>query len=400
MLKLFRCIILLGMNAAAMAWTAPVYPMVPMFHRWDYEKSVERIARAAESGARRVSFTVLLLCELDPGFKVRHYGAVWPRTMTDGKQEDVFQPMTAEMRREIGASLRTAFADAVKRGLEINVLPMIDATGAITEWRNFFDFDPTMKLAGFSYETAVLEMVMEALEAVVPSGHAVEMSLEGEMGRSLFTHPDAWRGIMERLRKRGKLTKLRLGVSANYENVAGKVAPDAQQQAGMRRLIAAGDFVGISCYAKVSAPPVAADFTACVDQFGKEFAEAGCPIPFHKPLRFTELGHGGGGFDKDWKITVPAPTVERMGNAAFFGTDKVELNPWTTPEHIAFRRHFYQAALDFLATQPGRWQVENAYLWSFGSWDPQGISAPIFTDPELAAIIRAHNVACLKTGKR
>ena len=400
MLKTCWCPILLWLGLAVRAWTAPVHPMVPMFHRWDYDKSGERIARVAESGARRVSFTVLLLSELEPGFKVKHYGATWPRTRTDGTVEYVFQPMTVEMRREIGASLRTAFGEAVKRGLEINVLPMIDATGAITEWRNFFDFDPTVKLDGFSYETALLEVVVEALEAAVPAGHPVEMTLEGEMGCSLFTHPDAWRGILERLRARGKLTKLRLGLSANYENVAGKVVPDAAQQSGMRRLIAAGDFVGISCYAKVSAPPVAADFTACVDQFCKEFAEAGCPIPLEKPLRFTELGHGGGGFDQDWKITVPAPTVERMGNAAFFGTDKAELNPWTTPDRMAFRRRFYQAALEFLATQPSRWQVENAYLWSFGSWDLHGISAPAFADPEIAAAIRAHNVVSRMAEKR
>jgi len=374
---------------------APVHPMVPMFHRWDYEKSVERIRRAAATGATRVSFTVLLLSELEPGFKVRHFGAVWPGPPANpGEPESpVFQPMTEAMRQEIRASLQTAFAEAVKLGLEINVLPQIDATGTLTGWRNFFDFDPVQKLGTFSYETAVLNTVVEALEASVPAGHPVEMSLEGEMGCTLFTHPDAWGSILARLRARGKLTRLRLGISANYEGVTGKVLPDAAAQEGMRRLISACDFIGLSCYAKTGVPPAAADFTACVDQFCREFAGAGCPIPWHKPLRFTELGHGGGGFDADWKLTVPGPDVARMGKAAFFGTDDLAKNPWTQPDRVAFRRGFYRAALEFLATQPAHWQVEQAYLWSFGSWDVQGITEPTFADPDITAAIRRHNTA-------
>jgi hypothetical protein len=374
---------------------APVHPMVPLFHRWHCEKAVELVRLAAKTGAKRVSFTVLLLAELGPGFKIKHFGAVWPKAppKADGSVETIFQPMTPDMRQEIRSSLETAFREAVRCGLEINVLPQIDASGAIQEWRNFFDFDPTAKLGGFSYESAMLETVLEALEAAVPAGHRVEMTLEGEMGCTLFTHPDAWLAIMERLRDRKKLTNLRLGISANYEGVAGKVVPDAGQQAGMQRLIKASDFTGLSCYAKVSQPPVLADFTACVEQFCSEFAKAGCPIPQDKPLRFTELGHGGGGFDSDWKLTVPGPIVERMGKAAFFGTDVLEKNPWTTPERIAFRRAFYGAALEFLSTQPARWRVEQAYLWSYGSWDVHGLMEQTFADPEIAEAVRKHNLS-------
>jgi hypothetical protein len=379
--------------AGAAGSVAAVHPMVPMFHRWDYEKSVERIARVAETEARRVSFTVLLLSELEPGFKVRNFGAVWPRRKEDGAVEYVFQPMTPAMRQEIGAALRTAFAEAVKRGLEINVLPQIDASGAITEWRNFFDFDPTVKCGEFSYESAMLETILESLEAVVPAGHPVEMTLEGEMGCSLFTHPDKWRAVLERQRTRGKLTKLRLGISANYEGVTGKVKPDAAQQEGMKRLIAASDFIGLSCYANVGVPPVPEDFRRCVEKFVQEFADAGCPIPPDKPLRWTELGHGGGGFDAEWKLKVPGPMVERLGNAAFFGTDKPEENPWNDEARVNFRRQFYRAALDSLTTLSAPWKVETAYLWSYGSWDVHGIHGTVFGDATIAGEIRKHNAA-------
>lgn len=372
---------------------APVHPMVPMFHLWDYEKAAQRITKVAETGARRISFTILMLVELEPGFKVKHYGATWSRKKADGGIEYAFQPMTESIRKQIRLEFEKAFAQAVKHNLEINILPQIDATGEITEWRNFFDFDPTTKLGGYSYETAMLETVLEALEATVPSGHPVEMTLEGEMGCSLFTHPAAWHDMLKHIRSRQKLDKLRLGISANYEGVSGKVVPTAAQQKAMTQLIESSDFIGLSCYAKTAVPPTVNDFTACVNKFCEEFQTAGSPIPATKPLRFTELGHGGGGFDKDWKLIVPGPMLDRMGRASFFGTDKVEKNPWTTPERIAFRRDFYQAALQFLTTQPAKWRVEQAYLWSFGSWDVHGITNPVFADTEITADITKHNRA-------
>jgi hypothetical protein len=364
-----------------------------MFHIWDYEQSFSRIAKVAASGARRVSFTVLMLAELEPGLKVKRYGALWPGTKPDGTTSHFFQPMTSAMRSSIRDELTMAFKEAVRLHLEINVLPQIDATGAITEWRNFFDFDPTEPLENFSYETAILETVLEALEAALPANHPVEMTLEGEMGCSLFAHPSSWHQILERLRSREKLTKLRIGISANYEGVTGKVLPTPEQQTAMSALIQASDFIGLSCYAKTAAPPSVKDFTACVNKFCEEFQKAGSPIPEVKPLRFTELGHGGGGFDKDWKLAVPAPMPSRMGNASYFGTSDEKKNPWTSPERISFRRAFYSAALEFLATQPAKWRVEQAYLWSLGSWDVHGITKPIFADPDIAAAIAEHNRA-------
>lgn len=102
---------------------------------------------------------------------------------------------------------------------------------------------------------------------------------------TLCIHPAAWHDMLKRIRSRQKLDKLRLGISANYEGVSGKVTPTAPQQKAMPQLIESCDFIGLSC------------------------------------------------------------------RASFFGTDKVEKNPWTTPERIACRRDFYEAALQFLTTQ-------------------------------------------------
>ncbi len=393
----FLLSILLVLTLQCPGQPAAVHPMVPLFHKWDYEKSKERLEKAAAAGASRVNFTVLLLSELDADFKVQNFGAVWPQAAPNNEKPPIFQSLQPAMQAEIKASFVAVFKRARELHLGISVLPQLDASGKISEWRNFFDLDPTVKLQGYSYETALLLPLLEALEETQAADAPLEISLEGEMGRSLFTYPSAWKQVLERIRARGKLKNLRLGISANYEGVAGKVVPTAEQAKGLQALVKSVDFIGLSCYAKASQPPVVADFTACVQKFCDEFKTAGCEIPKSKPLRFSELGHGGGGFDAEWKLSVPAPDPARMGNAAFFGTSEVAKNPWKQPALVEYRRAYYAAALDFLRTQPAPWRVENAYLWSFGSWDVHGITGADFADESIAQSIRKHNVETGKT---
>ena len=59
----------------------------------------------------------------------------------------------------------------------------------------------------------------------------------------------------------------------------------------------------------------------------------------------------------------------------------------------SFRRAYYRALLEFLDHQPARWPVEVAFLWSEGSWDPQGISRAGFEDEEICQLIADHNAA-------
>lgn len=367
-------------------------PMVPQFHRWHMEKAPEMVRAVArpENGARQVQFTVLMLAELDEKFRVQRWGALWDKAKEG--DEFVFAPVREEMRVQIRDWLAAGFRAAVEAKLDIAVLCQVDAHGKVQEWRNFFDFDPTAKLAGWSYEEMMTRTVLEALEAAVPPEWPVELVLEGEMGRTLFSYPSAWLALLERAKARGKLKGLSVGISANYENCRGQVKPDATPQKEMNALIKAADFVGISCYAKTSLPPQASDFTATVEHFAREFAEAGCPIPNDKPLRFTEIGLGGGGFDKDWKLTVPSPTPEGMTRAAFFGTDELVKNPWVREDLRDFRRQWHCAALDFLATPHSPWRVQSAWLWSFGSFDVHGLEKPEFRDEEIVKMIQEHNL--------
>lgn len=375
----------------------PLSPMVPLYHHWDLTAAPKRVREAAkpENGARSVQFTLTLLADLDAKFKVLRWGDIWekPGATPGAKKEHGFVPMNEAIRAQYLVWLTNAFATAVSEKLGIAVLCHANAGGTIQEWRNYYDFDPTEKLEGYSYEDAMTRLVLEALEASVPADWPVELTLEGEMGCTLFSHPDAWLQVLERAKSRGKLKNLRVGISANHDNVRAKYEPDPKQKSDMNALIRAADYVGISCYAKVSVPPTAADFTATLDRFAAEFVAVGCPIPDGKEIHFSELGLGGGGRrpEKNSQLTVPSPTVEGMATAAFFGTGEVAKNPWALETHRAFRRQWHRAALDFLATQPARWPVTSAYLWSQGSWDVHGFTQPVFRDEEIVKMIREHN---------
>ena len=375
----------------------PVEPMIPLFHQWHWKPAPETVKKvvAGAPGTKRVQFVVLMLGELDEAKRVRRWGTVWdpPETATDKAPKPIFQPFTPEMRATICRWLTDAFRAATKAGLEISVLCQVDAadTGAVQDWRNFFDFDPTVTLEGGSYESAVLGPVVEALDAATPKGSSVELAVEGEMGRTLFTHPTAWRKIVERLKSAPGHEKWRVGISANYENVAGGVKPDASPAPDRQALVAAADFVGLSCYAKAGLPPTVADFTACVETFAAEWTAAGCPLPAGKPLRFTELGLGGGGFDADWKLQIPAPLIDRMGKAAFFGTDDPAKNPWADQARIGYRRAWHHAALEFLTEKRTPWPIASAFLWSFASHDIHGFERPAFRDDAIVEDVRKHN---------
>ncbi len=393
LLSVAACLASSGLRAQT-----PVEPMIPLFHQWHWKAAPETVKKvvAGAPGTKRVQFVVLMLGELDEAKKVRRWGTVWdPPAKAPSGGKPIFQALTPEMRSTITGWLTDAFRAATTAGLEISVLCQVDAadTGAVQEWRNHFDFDPAVTLDGGSYESAVLGPVVAALDAAVPKGAAVELAVEGEMGQTLFTHPTAWRQIVQRLKSAAGHTNWRVGLSANYENVAAGVKPDASSAADRQALMAAADFIGLSCYAKAGLPPTAADFTACVEAFAAEWAAAGCPIPPGKPLRFTELGLGGGGFDADWKLQVPAPILDRMGKAAFFGTDDPAKNPWTDEARRNYRRAWHRAALDFLSEKRTAWTISTAFLWSFASHDVHGFERPAFRDEAIVEDIRAHNAA-------
>ena len=48
-------------------------------------------------------------------------------------------------------------------------------------------------------------------------------------------------------------------------------------------------------------------------------------------------------------------------------------DPWKIANLKELRHNFHKALLDFLSLPTEQSQITQAFLWSSGSWDPQGI---------------------------
>lgn len=374
-------------------------PMVALFHKWQMKDAAMVVDKAAAQGHRHVQFCIALQAQLDPDHRVKAIG-LYRESREPGNPGNAFYPSDSAVRAELKSYYDACFAKAVDNKLAISVLLHLNAHGEIQEWRNHFDFDPLQALSGTTYEESVLLPVIESLESKVPADWPVELSLQGEMGTTVFKHPDSWRTLIERLRARGKLHNARFGLSFNYQGVAGRANAAETDPAAIKKLWDACDFIGVSMYQRVSMPPRTEDFDLAVGLFAGEFHGLGCPLPVAKPLHFVEVGLGGGGLsDTDWKTRIPATTAADAARAPYLGSPKtVEADPWSDPSLKSLRAGYHRALCDYLSDTRQRHPVKRAFLWSFGSWDPQGLDEAGFADNDIIRSISEHNRKIPKPG--
>lgn len=367
-------------------------PMVALFHKWQMKGAPAVVEAAAKNGHDHVQFCIALQALLDPGHRVQAIG-LYRENRDPEKGGNAFYPSDPAVRAELKSYYAACFAKAVETKLAISVLLHLNAHGDIQEWRNHFDFDPLQALAGKTYEQSVLLPVIEALESNVPADWPVDFSLQGEMGTTVFKHPDSWLTLIERLRSRGKLTKVRFGLSFNYQGVAGRAVPAGTDPAALKKLWDACDFIGVSMYQRVSMPPRIEDFDLAVGLFAGEFQGLGCPLPAAKPLHFVEVGLGGGGLSEvDWKSRVPATSAADAARAPYLGSPSAtQADPWADPSLKSLRGDYHRVLCRYLADTRQRHPVRRAFLWSFGSWDPQGLEEPRFADLDIIRGINDHN---------
>jgi hypothetical protein len=350
------------------------------------------VDKAAKQGHRHVQFCIALQARLDPDHRVQAIG-LYRENRDPAAGGNAFYPSDPAITGELKSYYTACFAKAVEKKLAISVLLHLNAHGEIQEWRNHFDFDPLQALSGSTYEESVLLPIVESLEATVPADWPVELSLQGEMGTTVFKHPDSWRTLIERLRSRGKLSKARFGLSFNYQGVAGRANPAETDSAALKKLWDACDFIGVSMYQRVSMPPRTEDFDLAVGLFAGEFNGLGCSLPSAKPLHFVEVGIGGGGLsESDWKPRIPATTAADAARAPYLGSPSAtEADPWSDPSLKSLRAGYHRALCHYLADTRQRHPVQRAFLWSFGSWDPQGLGEPRFGDIDIIRLISEHN---------
>jgi mannan endo-1,4-beta-mannosidase len=349
--------------------------------------TLRTIDQVAERGDRRLNVVVTILVDLTDDLRIKSYGGY-------DRRSGRYRPFDAAMHARLRDELRQVFTRMREHNMAIFVLPHIDSGGSVRTWRNWVDFDPLEEHGGYSYDKLMIETIADALAEAAGDETHIEMALSGEMGTSLARYPESYQKIVQRLRERGNLKQLKIGISLNHNDIFGGNGPTQSdgiklsntQREELQSLINECDFIGMSFYRPVSVRPAANDFVRGINEFMSEVEAHALAVPTTKPLHFSEVGIGGGHEDDD-----VAPDPSKAVETPWSGSGDPRTNPWRNSAMRELRRTYHAALLEFLSQQPARWHVSAAFFWSTGSWDPQGLRHPEFADREISASITVHN---------
>jgi hypothetical protein len=169
-----------------------------------------------------------------------------------------------------------------------------------------------------------------------------------------------------------------------------------------KALFQALDFIGVSMYSKAPVDVQPSDFEDyALRMLELELAQMGINLQAllksGTALLWAEYGLGGG---LSRCGDVPAVTPKDIGmfpSSGIHDSYRAATDPWRNLGARAYAKKYHQAALALLADGGQRFRVDGAYLWSLVSWDVEGIhpasssSEGSYAQPEVAALIRAHN---------
>ncbi|MEM6330845.1 MAG: hypothetical protein AAF790_11405 [Planctomycetota bacterium] len=378
----------MGVTPADAAHT-PISSSVLLLDAQRYQSAGEYLERAASHGGGRVQVVVTLHARFTPDLRVLEYGLLLDRRRS-WQDASNFRPMSADLCAWLEARLTDLFAAAARRGLSIAVLPHLDAAGPVQEWRNRYDFAPDALHKGFSYTTALIEPTLRALNAA-GGDQQTWFAVCGEMGRSVFKHPDAYHRLLSRVRRDRPATNMAVGLSLNFREIDGGQALTTKSRRKLQHLLDACDFLGFSNYRPFAPPPTPKLFADATAGFLDELRTRGLSPP-RVPLHFSELGLGGG--DAPAGKETPLAAAQKP----WAGVGAGRRNPWTPAAMIELRRAYYGALIEFLAGNPSHGPDHNlpqrpaaVFLWSESSWEPLGVDTVRFADPEITHAIRRHN---------
>ena len=188
---------------------------------------------------------------------------------------------------EFESKFGDCLAYAASNGLDIGVNARVDDGRKQGGWRNSLNFDPTKNYSMWSYETAFLDPIADAIIASTEPGTEVDFTLQGEMGATAFMHPKEWIDVIDRIRNKIRIGRLQndvngktqIGMGMNNNKACGcigleivngykylkflKTAFDPtiypQGLEAIKDAYMAADFISISAYVPMPNP----NFTTC-----------------------------------------------------------------------------------------------------------------------------------------
>lgn len=332
-------------------------------------------------------------------------------------------------------SLAACLKVATDRGFDISVnLHVDDATkGGLGGWRNTLNFNPVEPYSGVSYVEAVLNPIADAISSALKSDTQVWVTMQGEMGATVFFHPREWQEVANQLRSRitggQSNSNVYIGVGLNNAKLCGCIlVPIIDQREYLAKFPAAFeevesefdlpaiqalfnsavDYIGLSAYI----PQASVRFEACaleglMTRLDQEFQYYGLTlkdlIAKGKEVHWIEFGVGGGSSPTGDK---KATTAEEAAYTPFFGMsgpytrakDPFVLYDLSRPSPVRdYARWFYNKTAEYLAQGGCDYTVAHVYIWNLESWDVQALyplsttSEGSYRDPVITDLIDSHN---------
>lgn len=356
----------------------------------------------------------------------------WCFVREDGSCAEISESQLKSFIDNVGSCMKYA----ASKGLNLAVNARVDDGKALGGWRNTLKFDPTQKYGNYSYEEIILNPLADMLSEAATAGSQVEFTLQGEMGATVFSYPNQWIDVVNRIRSRivsSRATDSRagpvlVGLGANNLKACGceyvgivdaykyldalNATFDASKYPDLpavKQLYKTADFIGISAYTPMPTPQFkTCDFEGLLERMDielgfydmslKEITDAGTEV------HFGEFGVGGGTSQNG---DVPARTAREAAYTPFFGMggqytcakDPFQMCSTEQPNEVRdYRRYFYQKSSEYFKQGGCEYQgVKRAYIWGTGSWDVLAIypgdrsEEGSWTDPVVVDIINCHN---------
>ena len=308
-------------------------------------------------------------------------------------------------------SMKACFRRAVEYNMSIEISPRLQHSTERTIPSNTLDFNPLMEYEGFSYMSIMLTPLARAVNGAINNKTQVWMSLQGQMGLSLFKYP------MEYMQASGTTYYtlheglpddwphlLHIGASLSFYKLCGCILTDIADPAEytelfpdafkavkhnfdfeiLHELFKRLDFISVAGLAPLLSNFSTGDLQTTLQLFAKELSEFG--INLHHMLTKQGLAlhwvdFGIGGYTVDGQPAVTAADAAQSSAFGVSGRYSQVSDPWRlyslhrseTPVR-QFLSYFYNNTAEYFWKQHQyKYEVDAAYLYSFGSWDIQAI---------------------------
>lgn len=242
--------------------------------------------------------------------------------------------------------------------------------------------------------------------------------LQGEMGATVFFHPEPYRQAARTIRADLKASgvpagAVQLGVMFNHGYIPGvinrgpdevgaipesvwwkhdggfgPIKPFAQWPShatlkanvpSLKALFSEMEFFGVSNYARAGPDPTLEDLESAIRKQNAELKEMGIDWPYYhqdpsKKFFMNEFAIGGGISECG---NVLAPTGPQAGLFPWLGNTKQFLgpqsNPLRNPAVLDYVHRYYAKGMELFRMGGRDWKVDGVFLWNVVSWDVQGI---------------------------